>query len=124
VADGLYLTHGSKIARRLVLTLSAKGNGTEGSVPRELFAEYEGLYRRPTGLLDKKYSIHPIVFFLSKGLGSNIRGKEIELLLSNSYPISKQVVITLGSKFPGKIQCLQEVECRLPEGLIASVSEV
>jgi hypothetical protein len=33
VAAGLYLTRGSKIARRLVLTLTAKGNGTEGSVP-------------------------------------------------------------------------------------------
>jgi hypothetical protein len=33
VAVGLRLIHDSKIARRLVLTLTAKGNGTEGSVP-------------------------------------------------------------------------------------------
>jgi len=33
VATGLRLIHDSKIARRLVLTLTARGNGIEGSVP-------------------------------------------------------------------------------------------
>jgi hypothetical protein len=33
VAVGLRLTHGLKTSRRLVLTLTAKGNGTERSVP-------------------------------------------------------------------------------------------